>query len=504
MSRLLIGFAEESLVPEGKRVRLAGQFYERISEYVESEITATAMAVDSGDEEMILVSADMTSIPEYLMALVREKFAALTDEISPEKIIVAATHTHTSHTIASPKASDDFSATTKDILAEFMSSDKEYKALVTADDSVLDPAEACVFVSEKIALAAYRAWKNRTEAYIANDFGRAAVGMCRRATYTDGSAEMWGDTNRADFVAMEGGNDSGIELLYVFDKDKKLSGIVANIACPSQILEHRSFISADYWGRAKANIRAKLGEHIFLLGLGGAGGDQCPRDLVRWVHPKTELNDPNISRPNLLKRRADPSMFDIEGCNRAGKRVSNEILSVYEELDLDRLECDVPFTHRVKTLDLPLRKATRAEYEHAVREIEYYVQKNADKPTFDYSDNAKMYVNAGTIKRYREQQTKEIYPIEYHAVRLGNIAIVTNPFELFLDFGNRIKARSYAEQTFIVQLCCGRGGYLPTEKAERAGHYSAYITSGNVGHEGGDLLVREQLKDIQEMFGEEK
>ena len=78
MSRLLIGFAEESLVPEGKRVRLAGQFYERISEYVESEITATAMAVDSGDEEMILVSADMTSIPEYLMALVREKFAALT------------------------------------------------------------------------------------------------------------------------------------------------------------------------------------------------------------------------------------------------------------------------------------------------------------------------------------------------------------------------------------------------------------------------------------------
>ncbi|MBO5101772.1 MAG: hypothetical protein J6C39_04495, partial [Clostridia bacterium] len=337
-----------------------------------------------------------------------------------------------------------------------------------------------------------------------NDFGRAAVGMCRRATYTDGSAEMWGDTNRADFVAMEGGNDSGIELLYVFDKDKKLSGIVANIACPSQILEHRSFISADYWGRAKANIRAKLGEHIFLVGLGGAGGDQCPRDLVRWVHPKTELNDPNISRPNLLKRRADPSMFDSEGCNRAGKRVSNEILSVYEELDLDRLECDVPFTHIVKTLDLPLRKATREEYEHAVREIEYYVQKNADKPTFDYSDNAKMYVNAGTIKRYREQQTEEIYPIEYHAVRLGNIAIVTNPFELFLDFGNRIKARSYAEQTFIVQLSCGRGGYLPTEKAERAGHYSAYITSGNVGHEGGDLLVREQLKDIQEMFGEEK
>ena len=69
-----------------------------------------------------------------------------------------------------------------------------------------------------------------------------------------------------------------------------------------------------------------------------------------------------------------------------------------------------------------------------------------------------------------------------------------------IDYGNRMKARSYAEQTFIVQLACGSEGYLPTEKAEKAGHYSAYITSGNVGHEGGDLLVREQLREINEMF----
>ena len=43
MNKLLIGWAEETLVPE-KKLSLAGQFYERISEYVESEITATAMA----------------------------------------------------------------------------------------------------------------------------------------------------------------------------------------------------------------------------------------------------------------------------------------------------------------------------------------------------------------------------------------------------------------------------------------------------------------------------
>ena len=383
-------------------------------------------------------------------------------------------------------------------LKEFMKGDMEYKPLVTADDSVLDPAEATVFVATQIAKAAVAAWKSRAEALYANEFGRAAVGMCRRVAYADGTAEMWGDTNVADFVSMEGGNDNGIELIFTFDKNKKLTGIVANIACPSQVLEQRSFISADYWGRAKANLREKLGRDIFLLGLGGAGGDQCPRDLIRWVEPETPIDDPHVKRPNPIRRKADPSTFDISGCNRIGKRISNEILSVFEEIT--EYKDEAKLRHKVRTIDLPLRKATKAEYNHAVREIEYYVDKTVDRGVFTFEDNAKCYVHAGLIARYREQQFTEIYPIESHIVRFGDVAFATNPFELFLDFGNYIKARSYAAQTFIVQLCCGRGGYLPTAKAEKGGHYSAYITSGKVGHEGGDLLVREQLKEINEMF----
>ena len=111
-----------------------------------------------------------------------------------------------------------------------------------------------------------------------------------------------------------------------------------------------------------------------------------------------------------------------------------------------------------------------------------------------------MHVYAGAIKRYREQQFTEVYSIESHVIRFGDIAITTNPFELFLDYGNRMKARSKAMQTFIVQLSCGASGYLPTEKAEKAGHYSAYVSSGNVGHEGGDLLTRRTIQEINDMF----
>ena len=497
MGKILIGWAEESIVPE-KKVSLAGQFFERISEYVESEITVTAMAVEADGEEMIMVSADLIKCEDWLLALARKNFEQYNTGVDARKLMVAVTHTHTSHVMANPNDESSGGWTTKKILEEFLPNGKKYTNLVNADDSVMKPTEAALFVAEKIALAAKKAWENRAESYYTNEFGRAVVGMCRRVSYDDGTAQMWGDTNSANFVALEGGNDSGIELLYTFDKDKKLTGVVANIACPAQILEQRSFISADFWGRAKAFVREKLGENVYLLALAGAGGDQCPRDLVRWVNPETPIDDPNVKRPHLLKRKADPSMYDISGCNRVGKRIANEIVSVYEEIT--ELKSEAIFKHKVIDLDLPLRKVTMAEYEKAVREIEYYVEKNKDKEVFNFEDNARMYVHAGTILRFRKQQFTEIYPIEYHVIRLGDISFVTNPFELFLDYANRIKARSYSEQTFIVQLCCGGGLYLPTEKAEKAGHYSAYVTSGNTGHEGGDLLVRESIKEINEMW----
>lgn len=492
MEKTLIGWAEESLVPD-KKVSLAGQFYERISEHVETEITATAMAVQCGEEKAIIISCDLTSIDTALTEKIREKFAEMTDEIGTKYLVFAATHTHTS-----VKYADGSFSSALQILNEFLPEGKKYTRLVEADDSVIAPEEALEFLSDRIALAAKRAWDNRKKAMYANAFGRAAIGFCRRVCYNDGSAQMWGDTNTANFTALEGGNDSGIELLYIFDTDKRLTGIVANIACPSQILEHRNFISADYWGEAKKNLRKKFGQDIFLLAMCGAAGDQCPRDLIRWVEPETPINDPNISRPNVIDRNADPSMFDLSGCRLAGKRVANEIISMYEEIT--EIKSDIPFEHKALILDLPLRKATISDYQTAVREIEYYVDKNKNQDKFDFKDNATMHVYVGTIARFRQQQTKELVPSEVHIIRFGDIAIATNPFELFLDYGNYIKARSFARQTFIMQLACGALGYLPTEKAENGGHYSAYISSGNVGHEGGDALVRRTVTEINKMF----
>ncbi len=114
-----------------------------------------------------------------------------------------------------------------------------------------------------------------------------------------------------------------------------------------------------------------------------------------------------------------------------------------------------------------------------------------------------------TVQRFERQKTapKPMYEAELHVLRLGNVAICTNPFELFTDYGIRIKARSRAVQTFVVQLA-GPGSYLPTEKAVGGGryvpgaksNYSAIVESNLVGPEGGQLLVDRTVAAINSLW----
>lgn len=384
-----------------------------------------------------------------------------------------------------------------DILKRYLPEGKEYVEKVK-DDNILEPKEALEFLADRIFACIVQAWQNRKKAYFSNQFGRAVVGHCRRVVYDDGTAKMWGDTNSANFETLETGNDSGIELIYTFDENKKLTGVVANIACPSQVVEHRSFISSDYWGKVKILLREKFGEDLKVLGLCSAAGDQCPRDMIRWVNPETPIDDPNIKRDNYIERKADPSMFDIEGTWKIGKRIANEIIDVYESA-IQELMSEAVLKHEKLILDLPIRRVTITEYNNAKKELEAYIKEK--QGNFDFNDSAKLHIFAGTMARYEFQQNHDIHQIEIHIARLGDVAFATNPFELFLDYGNQIRARSKAKQTFLIQLANGGDGYLPTKRAEQGSHYSAYVSSGITGHQGGELLVRKTLQKINEMWG---
>lgn len=497
MPKIKIGWAEVDITPKEK-ISLAGQFFERISDEVESPLAAVAMAVESGDESMIICEVDVVSIGENLHNAVKKRVSEKTG-LPESKVITAAIHTHTSYTY--DRWTDSVGGGTSDFGKKYLDSvvpeDMKYVPLVSGEES-MDPLEVYRLLVDKVSEACILAWNNRRTSYYKNAFGRVAVGMCRRVSYDDGSSKMWGDTNHPNFTELEGGNDSGMELIYTYDENKKLTGVVANIACPAQVVEHRSFISSDYWGKVRENIKKKFGDEVAVLGLCSAAGDQCPRDMIRWVNPESPIDDPNIKREEYIERRADPSMFDVSGLKLVGKRISNEIISVYEELDENLLD-EALLIHETVKLTMPLRRVTIADYNDAIDKIDAFIAKNRGK-NVTFAETAALHIYSGTIARYELQKTVNTYEDEIHFIRFGDIAIATNPYELFLDYGNHIRARSLAKQTILIQLACGSRAYLPTAKAERGSHYSAYVSSGFTGHEGGELLVRETLDHINKMF----
>ena len=152
-----------------------------------------------------------------------------------------------------------------------------------------------------------------------------------------------------------------------------------------------------------------------------------------------------------------------------------------------------PLEHRVDRITLPRREVSRREYELAREKVRELSSSPDGGPLVRW--------HGGVVTRFENQEAGQVEPFvtEVHVVRIGDVAIATNQFELFTDYGIAMKARSPALQTFVVQLA-GRGTYLPSGRAARGGGYSAVAESNEVGPEGGQVLVDHTVNRLGELF----
>jgi len=90
------------------------------------------------------------------------------------------------------------------------------------------------FLIERLAGGVVKAWQNRKPGAVSWALGHAVVGHNRKAVYFDGTAKMYGKTNKPDFRHIEGYEDHAVEILFFWDSENKMTGVVLNIACPSQ------------------------------------------------------------------------------------------------------------------------------------------------------------------------------------------------------------------------------------------------------------------------------
>jgi len=450
-AELHVGAATADITPEGP-VAVSGQFHLRIARKVETPITANAIALESrrGDESLdaaVMVSCDVVYIPTEVLRLVREAVGKRLPGLDTKKIFLAATHTHTAPVLLPGK----YAIPKKGVVQV-----EEYRA----------------FFVERVSEAVIQAWKNRKPGSVTWGLGHAVVAYNRRAAYADGSARMYGGTDTPTFRSLEGYEDHDVGTLFFSSADAKVIAVAVNVSCPSQEVESRTAVNADFWHPVRQALRTRYGADLCVLGLTGASGDQSPHLMYR--------------------KAADERMRRLRGLTRLeeiARRVVRAVDEAYEAVKDDR-HADVPLVHKVETLRLPMRLVKEAEYAEAKAAVEQARARIAKDPKAADREHRRMKWYEVTVRRYETQKTdpKPTYEMELHVVRIGDAVVCTNAFELFTDYGIRIKARSKAVQTFVVQLV-GPGTYVPTEKAVRGGHYSAVVHSSLVGPEGGQVLV---------------
>tara|TARA_R110002095_G_scaffold80197_2_gene68882 strand:+ start:6333 stop:7793 length:1461 start_codon:yes stop_codon:yes gene_type:complete len=454
-AQLYVGGATVDITPE-LPVSLTGQMHTRIANKVESNVTATALVLESreGDRQIdyaVFVSCDLIAIRESLDEAVRKKLDGRIKQIDVAKVILNGTHTHTAPTMIEGK----------------------YK--LPDQPGIVQPAEFVDFAADQIADAVVKAWDARQPGSAGWGLGHAVVAHNRRALYSNGTAQMYGKTSPSNFRGIEGYEDHGLEVLFFWNDKKELIATAINIGCPAQAVGSRSTVNADFWHPVREALRKKYGKDLLVLGWIGAAGDHSPRPMYR--------------------NKAEVRMMKLRGLTQL-EEIARRIVNGWEEAYAgarQEMHSDPVLIHKVKTIDLPLHPITEADCERVKKEIEV-LSKNPD-------NFRRIKWKQIILDRYEQQQSGEAkpYQMQLHTVRLGDIAIATNNFELFNSYGTQMKARSPALQTFVIQLC-GRGTYVPTERAIAGGGYSATIESNTVGPKGGQVLTDVTVESIKDLF----
>jgi len=470
-AKLWIGAASVDITPKPP-VALTGFQSVRLTRIIQSPLTANVLALESREESRVLdqamlISCDLCVIRPGIQEGFRKYLAPRLTGFDVRKLFIAATHTHSAPELRQGEYDEnDFG-------------------------EAMQPKDYVPFLYERMAEAAVKAWETRAVGAFGHGLGHAVVGQNRRAVFADGSAQMSNEINTPDFRHIEGYEDHAVDILCFYDDKRKLKATAITLACTAQMSQGETVVSADFWHDARQFLRSRYGNDLGVLGFCAPAGDQCPHLSYR--------------------KKSEARMDRLRGLTRTqelGRRIARAFCDAEEVIKKDIRE-EVPLIHRVEQVALPTRAITDAEYAVAKKVCDD-IKAKKERGAWD-AWVSRLY--GGVCERCLEQRSgpRSVYEMELHVLRLGDVAIATSPFELYVDYAVQIEARSAAEQTILIQLAGTSekdAYYLPTARAVHAGNlteapmnnYSATPATNVVGPEGGQVLVDRTVEEINRLW----
>jgi len=262
--------------------------------------------------------------------------------------------------------------------------------------------------------------------------GTAQIGFNRRFCWADGTHSMYGDVTREDFAGVEGPDDPQHLTLFAADTDGKLIAVLYHNTTHPTLFYGAGVFSADFPGEARNILREELGA-VPVLYLNGAQGDIGIRGSLEQVS--------RLVAEETLRLHKDVKYHDRPVLDHA-----------YEDLTV---QVRLPEPERV------------AEARKVLARI-------------DAGENIRgqpMIMAFGAVHLQDVYGENPVDTVPVHTVRIGDVALVTQPCELYCQFGLDIKRRSPAPLTAVVGLADGFCGYCPTIYGILGGGYSGATIS---------------------------
>jgi neutral ceramidase len=269
--------------------------------------------------------------------------------------------------------------------------------------------------------------------------GYAKIGYNRRLCSRDGNHKMGRLANQDDFTGLEGPTDHEQFVLYAVDENDNITGIMHQNTSHPCTFYGADFYSADYPGLARKYIRDTVG-NIPVLFFNGAFGD-IGQDLY-------DRKPFDKGREMKLNRCALP--------------LAGETLRlIYENPPVDISS----FKHLCHDFNVTVQLPTPEKLEWAGKIL-------AEVDAGKHINGMEIVSAHGSALLQKHFGENPVDKLPIHVVRIGEAAIITQPTELFCQFGLDIKHRSPFDITNVFSVCDGYSGYCPTYAAAISGGYS--------------------------------
>jgi hypothetical protein len=426
--------------PVGARMSgFAGRVFPSLA--VHDPLWARALVFDDGKQRAGLVALDLIGISEKAVAEVREA-AAKSAGIPKEGLLLAGTHTH-----SGPTFWDDGS---------FTDQERDYWDALPA----------------KLAEVVAQAAGNLAPARIGAASGWTAVGINRREV-VPGNRVVLGRNHFGRF-------DPEVGVVRVEGADGRPIACLMNYACHAVCLMMDNYLtSADYPGFAVDSVEHRIGKGVTGLFFNGACGNINPREA------------------GVGHGLAAGGSFLI--AQRAGTEVAREAARAWAKAALHE---DATISLAQQRIALPTnRQRALKRAEEALAEAERAAAGPQEERTPYMTWYAPPNPEAARrrVARLKEEGDAPV-ECEIQAIRVGPVAFVAWPGEVFCEFGMEVKENSPFRPTYVIGYANGSIGYVPTPEAFQEGGYEPE-TAAHLADNAGLVLVDETMGLVAKLAG---